>query len=1500
MTNGTGFTWGAYADNSNGDPDQATGMRIEARGSDMWFGGRATENGNYTYTIFDSTGGNTADTTVDLSGGSGTPSIDVTGFSASTSDPFTLTVMIRTGVGNWYAGATSQEMNSETSTTLSWDPLTVDWSFVAADSASNLDALTGTDEQILSFTGSGTAPALSAVDGVGILITGDDGNENFTIEHIVVSDGTAINFPPEVNIGNSNNSRNAYLLDDLDGMPEDPPRVGSAWNPNRDPNGWEPVGRSVNAVEDTEDDFNDLILTWSVIDFEDTREEGIDPQVAMDAVQFVTPGVNGFDPNAVFFYRGLYTLKLTAEDTGGAIGLSTKPVDVRENFPPSINGNTGNKNRSMYLTDIVGPHASGITSLHTSDGTPMEGWALNTNDDNYPLNVAEVTQQWRVQHKPEGSFVNFWVTSAQPGSSDRVDYYDFYSGTQDPNVTFSDYGEYTISMEVDDTDLIADPNYEATFTMVDNKRPWNYSAGPDVVANLSRGGTATLAGVVEDNGEFPLKTVWYVDEGPLGADLGAITFDPDNTALDAVVTFIEQGEYRLRLEVGDHSETLDWDANDFLTATVDPTTYARMILRPSDDAKVRGGGGQENENYGARDRLQVRDGAPGGGEHQLSYMKFDLNQIKGNIQIAELRIMSNEAQNTGDTVIFATTYGASGEWFEGDEDGDTEMYIGPGITYMKNDLVRGAELDRWQTSEGTWGSGSRRTFNVSAMTTEEDGKVTLEIFTDQSDETEDFRSKENFNTNNEPPTYRGPELIIAYDPNMPYYPSPAENAVEVLPTTDLGWRAHDSTSFEVYLSTNESLVISRDAGVSIGTVPAISATDPNAGIDPTPGIGEELAQSTRYYWAVDGDNGVEGEVWDFITVDVPVLVHPDPIGNMIIIPGRPRTDPGTDPTAQPEFYSWTGGVTATSFDLYLSTNESDVVNMVSPAATDISSPFDPNQRVVLALSNGEPGDLTYYWRIAANQASGPALVSAIGSFGADDHERIDNFNDRKPPPASQTGLSNYTGKWTAEGGATITWINNTLPGTVGVLGSSLKFDYKHISGASKAKFTFVEPRDWSTNVNRAALRLQYVGGADNDLDVVTVRITDTSGGTHTESYSSAEGGEFEQLNGGVWLDSTEVKLDLAPFDATVDMTSIKSYSLGVGDGSTATGTIYFDGIQIFSTHCASSKYSYIFSGGDCDVDVNELSVMAERWMAESVTVNAGTVPTDNLMLYFPFQGSLDSDTFSGTVSGTLNEHKNSITHITTDGAPTGGGQCIRVDRGDRLEWADIPSGTLGAANPSATVSIWVKGDDITSFDLQDNGRMNRLEVFKFRATRYPDGEGNQTFMELTIPENDGAITMVLNSFLDGENNQNHSYSGFNTQPSDWQNEWNHIAFVWDGVSGVTSFYLNGLMIDREGYWPSDADDKVEAFMGERINRIRVPDWRNNSTDVIGGYDGLIDEFRLYSRVLTHEEIVALANQASVEQHVIGNAPDVDDDGNINMVDMAELGANYHRTNVLWP
>lgn len=281
------------------------------------------------------------------------------------------------------------------------------WNSVISGDASILDDLAAGDEKAISTSGTGT-PNLSAVDGVGIMVTGDTGTNIWYIEDIVISDGASVNFPPSVTI--SSGTRRAYLLDALPD-PLDPQRVGGAWDQNRDPNGWVPVGRNVLSVTDAEDAFEDLILTWSVIDFVDTQDEGTDPQVAMDAVQFITPGPDAIDPNAVFFYRGLYTLQLTAEDTEGEQDFATKRVNVRENFPPKIDGNTGTKNRTIYLTDILGPHASGIEAKNSS-GNSVPGWALETSDDNYPLNVAAVTQKWRVQTKPAGSFVNFWTTSA--------------------------------------------------------------------------------------------------------------------------------------------------------------------------------------------------------------------------------------------------------------------------------------------------------------------------------------------------------------------------------------------------------------------------------------------------------------------------------------------------------------------------------------------------------------------------------------------------------------------------------------------------------------------------------------------------------------------------------------------------------------------------------------------------------------------------------------------------------------------------------------------------------------------------------------------------------------------------------------------------------------------------------------------------------------------------------------------------------------------------------
>ncbi|MCK5173343.1 MAG: hypothetical protein KAR47_08125, partial [Planctomycetes bacterium] len=587
-------------------------------------------------------------------------------------------------------------------------------------------------------------------------------------------------------------------------------------------------------------------------------------------------------------------------------------------------------------------------------------------------------------------------------------------------------------------------------------------------------------------------------------------------------------------------------------------------------------------------------------------------------------------------------------------------------------------------------------------------------------------------------------------------------------------------------------------------------------------------------------------------------------------------------------------------------NESDVVNMTGFKVTDVESPYEPNQAFVLTLSTYNLNDdssqserdlywstaAVYYWRIVGNVDGGDPLISPVQSFGVDQYDLIDNFSDY------DNGFDNRKGKWSASGGATITWINSDPPGTPGYGGNNLEMVYNDNAGASRATFLFVEPRDWSPAVNRHVISFQFLGFDGNDREDVYFTVTDTSNNSHSEAYDP---NEFEKYYGNPWLDFGRTYFDLAPFaDAGVNLSSVKSYGYGIGDGlePMGQGTVHFDGGQIWSRHCRAGKFDYMFAGGDCNVDANEVLDLVERWLAVPETIiAAGSIPSDSLELHFTFDDDTTTDTLlsSNELAGllTLDLNAGNVFQVTPglDGA-TGG--CIEVSRITEIRKRGI-EGTLSNANPSCSASIWLKGNDVIGEDfgnLDPDGEMDGLRAWRMRGNNLVNGGGNSWILDMRVPHDDGGIEMRMDSFDAAKSQQNLVFDQDDTVPADWQGQWNHLAFTWDGVSGTTALYHNGRRVDREGFDADDYEDKAGVFMGELIDRINLPD--NNR------YTGLIDEFRFYSRVLTHSEVLALAGEASMEVPVDGTGADTNNDGVFNMADLAEISAHWGLREVLWP
>jgi hypothetical protein len=177
-------------------------------------------------------------------------------------------------------------------------------------------------------------------------------------------------------------------------------------------------------------------------------------------------------------------------------------------------------------------------------------------------------------------------------------------------------------------------------------------------------------------------------------------------------------------------------------------------------------------------------------------------------------------------------------------------------------------------------------------------------------------------------------------------PSPGDNAVDIIPDTNLSWTAGDGA-------------ISHNVYFGISNPPAFQDNQTVTTFDP--GV---LDFNTTYYWRIDevnGPNTVTGDLWSFTTVSG-LAQNPDPAN-------------GATNVARNKVLSWAAGYGATSHDIYLGTSQSDITNAERPEGDlDKNGQVDYNDLLIL----------TNYW-----------LQDPVGSepyAGVNDDDIVDFFD----------------------------------------------------------------------------------------------------------------------------------------------------------------------------------------------------------------------------------------------------------------------------------------------------------------------------------------------------------------------------------------------------------------------------------------------------------------------------------------------------------------------------
>ncbi|MFC1633836.1 LamG domain-containing protein [Planctomycetota bacterium] len=544
--------------------------------------------------------------------------------------------------------------------------------------------------------------------------------------------------------------------------------------------------------------------------------------------------------------------------------------------------------------------------------------------------------------------------------------------------------------------------------------------------------------------------------------------------------------------------------------------------------------------------------------------------------------------------------------------------------------------------------------------------------------------------------------------------------------------------------------------------------------------------------------------------------------------------------------SWFPGQSAQEHMVYFGDNPSDV-DTDANAVSDPQQPQDANLFDPCGLDLGK----TYYWRIDEVHDT-QILPGPIWSFTTTDHHIVDDFDQYDLLAHDDPNNINFYDAW-KQGSVYL-----SLDEAHECSKKSMGFDYYyyHYSVYSEASRPFSPAQDW-TAAGEKVLELYFHGRSHNTPAQMYLVLDD--GDSETILSYPGDANDLQKEAWQVW------RIELSELnDPNLNLSHIAGLSLGFcaeagKPSSTGSGTIYFDDIRLYSSRCLQENRSDADFDGDCIVDFKDLKELALCWLDRGTHMYYVTTPK-NPIAWYKFDGNTDDS--AGSADGRLLG-----TPTYTQGVF---GQAISFDGyKDAVEITNVP-GLFSKIVTGITIAFWQYGAD--SSHLSDTlccsnylyGLDDPVIAINLGCWR-PPGRYNW----------DCGGPWSFENRLDG----NHRYA------SEWSGRWNHWAFTKDVQTGTMQIFLNGLLYDSR----TGADSPISGITSFEIGS----GW-------YGGYDGLMDDFRIYNYALSQSEVAHVAtNGTGIFEQPLMIPADLNEDDQIDFSDFAIL-ADKWLDNKLWP
>ena len=535
--------------------------------------------------------------------------------------------------------------------------------------------------------------------------------------------------------------------------------------------------------------------------------------------------------------------------------------------------------------------------------------------------------------------------------------------------------------------------------------------------------------------------------------------------------------------------------------------------------------------------------------------------------------------------------------------------------------------------------------------------------------------------------------------------------------------------------------------------------------------------------------------------------------------------------------SFSPGRSAKEHVIYLGT---DLASLGEVAHQQDANSFDPCGLELGAI---------YYWRVdEVNDAR--IWPGAVWTFTTADHIVVDDFEsyDLLGDPSNLDSQTIYNAWRNAN-----IYVSEDMGHQCSK--KSMVFNYYYSSSVyAEVLHTFTPAQNWAkTGVK--VLELFFYGQPFNSEGQMYVVLNDGNSETIVP-YP----GEARDLRTEAWQ---PWRIELRDFN-DLDLSNIESLSIGFSvpasdpDG-VGSGTVYFDDMTLYASRCFEEDRPGADFDGDCLVNWPDLREIAQTWLETGYNTFAAAEPNAPVAWY-RFDG--DTDDSAGGADG--------IVHGNPTFAAGLYGQAIAFDGySDSVELTGAAN-LFSSVSAGITVALWQYGSD------------SRHRTDTLFCSNY------------TYGTEDPAISANLGCWRGpGEYNWDCGrpwsfqgrLSGDHRYESEWSGRWNHWAFTKDVPSGKMQIFLNGRLYDSRDGANSSISGITSLLIGSG--------W-------YGGYDGLIDDFRIYDYALSQPEIAhAATNGTGIFDLPLMLPADLNNDDRIDMADFALFADNWLETG-LWP